>query len=66
MTLGNLVQTCENIGGNTEIMIFHTIEDFESCSDNWNSCKAESARSSEMKIVRFKIVNNNLVTVALL
>lgn len=65
MTLGTLIQTCQNIAGNTDIMIYHTIEDFEMCTSNWNSCKAKSVRTSEMLVVKFQIINPNLVAVAL-
>lgn len=65
MTLGTLIKACQNIAGNTEIMIYHTLEDFELCTSNWNSCKAKSVRDSEMVVVKFQIINANLVAVAI-
>ena len=65
MTIGTLIKTCLNIHKNTSIMIYHTLEDFENETPNWNSCKAESVMYSEAKIVVFQIVNPNLVAVAL-
>lgn len=65
MTLGTLIKTCLNINSNTSIMIYHTLEDFENATPNWNSCKAESVMDSEAKIVVFQIVSRNLIAVAL-
>ena len=65
MTIGTLIKTCLNIHSNTSIMIYHTLEDFENATPNWNSCKAESVIDSEAKIVVFQILNPNLVAVAL-
>lgn len=65
MTLGTLIKTCQNIAGNAEIMIYHSLEDFEMCTSNWNSCKAKSVRNSEMVVVKFQIINPYLVAVAI-
>lgn len=65
MTLGTLIQSCQNIAGNTEIMIYHSLEDFEMCTSRWNSCRAESVRTSEMIVVKFHVINPNLVAVAI-
>ena len=65
MTIGNLIKTCLNIHSNTSIMIYHTLEDFENETPNWNSCKAESVMDSEAEIAVFQILNRNLVAVAL-
>lgn len=65
MTLATLIRTCQNICENTEIMIYHTVEDFELYTSNWNSCRARSVTNSEMVVVKFHIVNPNLIAVAL-
>lgn len=65
MTLGALVNMCKNICDDTVIMIYNSAEDFDVSSCNWESCKAESVKNSEINIDRLEFISKYIVAVAI-
>ncbi len=64
MKLCELLTMCENITPKTTVMIYHTLDDYEYNTSNWNSARAGNLLNTDMKIVKFKVYEN-LVAVAL-
>lgn len=64
MTIKELIQMCENIKDSSTLMIYHSVEDYDNCTCNWNSCRAESATHMEARIAKFKI-DDYLIVIAL-
>lgn len=61
MTIKNIIEACEEVHENTEVMIYHSVEDYDNATANWNSCIAESIAHSECEVAKFSVRKNFLI-----
>ena len=66
MTLKELVNCCENVNDQTEVMVFKSPDDYELSTSNWYEISIEMAKELNWKIEKFRIAKyTNLLMVAL-
>ena len=64
MKLHELLTMCENITPKTNVVLYHSLEDFENNTCHWNSARAGNLLHTNMRIVKFKVYET-FVAVAL-